>query len=165
MDSTEELLTRFELVTSSLPRTRSTTELQQQTGQRPERSKRQAPRQRKPASEALAGSNLEICLWSLPLFGQRFEFAETLTEKRVKGIEPSSQAWKASALPLSYTRSRGRAAIIPNTEVQETISASEACRDLGLVNSGSEFTGFARDGSGRIRTCEGIATRFTVWPL
>src|ERR1051326_3070881 len=26
--------------------------------------------------------------------------------KRVKGIEPSSSAWKAVALPLSYTRSR-----------------------------------------------------------
>ena len=25
-------------------------------------------------------------------------------EKRVKGIEPSSVAWKATALPLSYTR-------------------------------------------------------------
>ena len=24
--------------------------------------------------------------------------------ERVEGIEPSSQAWKASALPLSYTR-------------------------------------------------------------
>ena len=26
------------------------------------------------------------------------------TEKRVKGIEPSQPAWKAGALPLSYTR-------------------------------------------------------------
>jgi hypothetical protein len=26
--------------------------------------------------------------------------------ERVKGIEPSSSAWKAVALPLSYTRER-----------------------------------------------------------
>src|SRR5262249_44767583 len=29
--------------------------------------------------------------------------------ERVKGIEPSSSAWKAVALPLSYTRTRGSA--------------------------------------------------------
>jgi hypothetical protein len=28
--------------------------------------------------------------------------------ERVKGIEPSSSAWKAVALPLSYTRGAGR---------------------------------------------------------
>ena len=28
--------------------------------------------------------------------------------KRVKGIEPSYSAWKAAALPLSYTRKTGR---------------------------------------------------------
>jgi hypothetical protein len=27
--------------------------------------------------------------------------------ERVKGIEPSSSAWKAVALPLSYTRTEG----------------------------------------------------------
>jgi hypothetical protein len=27
-----------------------------------------------------------------------------VAKKRVKGIEPSSLAWKAMALPLSYTR-------------------------------------------------------------
>jgi hypothetical protein len=31
------------------------------------------------------------------------------TLERVKGIEPSSSAWKAVALPLSYTRTRGSA--------------------------------------------------------
>src|SRR5262249_23835186 len=31
--------------------------------------------------------------------------------ERVKGIEPSSSAWKAVALPLSYTRTRGISAI------------------------------------------------------
>jgi hypothetical protein len=29
------------------------------------------------------------------------------TLERVKGIEPSYSAWKAAALPLSYTRARG----------------------------------------------------------
>ena len=36
--------------------------------------------------------------------------------ERVKGIEPSSSAWKAVALPLSYTRffvSRAKAAKLP----------------------------------------------------
>ena len=28
--------------------------------------------------------------------------------ERVKGIEPSSQAWEAHILPLNHTRSRGR---------------------------------------------------------
>ena len=59
----------FEPMTSSLPRTRSTTELQQhwQTGV----------------------TNL---------------FYDALFDERVKGIEPSQPAWKAGALPLSYTR-------------------------------------------------------------
>ena len=30
-----------------------------------------------------------------------------LVLERVKGIEPSYSAWKAAALPLSYTRARG----------------------------------------------------------
>jgi hypothetical protein len=32
--------------------------------------------------------------------------------ERVKGIEPSSSAWKAVALPLSYTRKRLRSAFV-----------------------------------------------------
>jgi hypothetical protein len=32
-----------------------------------------------------------------------------LKMERVKGIEPSSSAWKAVALPLSYTRTGGSA--------------------------------------------------------
>ena len=34
-------------------------------------------------------------------------------QKRVKGIEPSSSAWKAIALPLSYTREANDEARIP----------------------------------------------------
>jgi hypothetical protein len=32
--------------------------------------------------------------------------------ERVKGIEPSSSAWKAVALPLSYTRVRGPGSVV-----------------------------------------------------
>ena len=37
--------------------------------------------------------------------------AETEELERVAGIEPAYEAWKATALPLSYTRSRGPHAI------------------------------------------------------
>ena len=33
---------------------------------------------------------------------------QQLVDKRVKGIEPSYSAWKAAALPLSYTRGKNR---------------------------------------------------------
>ena len=36
--------------------------------------------------------------------GRSTKFSLLLPKKRVKGIEPSSVAWKATALPLSYTR-------------------------------------------------------------
>src|SRR5438876_9663459 len=58
-----ELLLGIEPRTSSLPRTRSTAELQ-----------------------------------------QRSSTTHPAARERVKGIEPSSPAWKAGALPLSYTR-------------------------------------------------------------
>jgi hypothetical protein len=57
------------------------------------------------------------------------------TLERVKGIEPSSSAWKAVALPLSYTRK--------------------------LANSVAS-TVHAKNGGCRIRTYEGSAIRFTV---
>jgi hypothetical protein len=40
--------------------------------------------------------------------GEHDEFAQhrMKTLERVKGIEPSYSAWKAAALPLSYTRAR-----------------------------------------------------------
>jgi hypothetical protein len=38
----------------------------------------------------------------------RFRVAKSLKRlERVKGIEPSYSAWKAAALPLSYTRAGG----------------------------------------------------------
>jgi hypothetical protein len=71
-----ELLMGLEPMTSSLPRTRSTTELQQ------------------PMFFGVTGSS-----WSSSGSG-----LVRRMKKRVEGIEPSSLAWKAIALPLSYTR-------------------------------------------------------------
>jgi hypothetical protein len=59
------------------------------------------------------------------------------------GIEPTLPAWKAGTLPLSYTRGFSHRAASSNP-VQPNRT---------------------RHGWSRIRTCEGIATRFTVWPL
>ena len=41
-----------------------------------------------------------------------------LPAKRVKGIEPSSVAWKATALPLSYTRIRAAQVAAPARSCQ-----------------------------------------------
>jgi hypothetical protein len=44
--------------------------------------------------------------------GFAIEAAERRRLERVKGIEPSSSAWKAVALPLSYTRDHYRLAFV-----------------------------------------------------
>ena len=44
------------------------------------------------------------------------------TLERVKGIEPSYSAWKAAALPLSYTRA-GRSTITPGERPQPARAA------------------------------------------
>ena len=72
-------LARIERATSPLPRECSTTELQRRYFQTNPKFAARAPLH--PVPRATFG-HLE----------------------RVKGIEPSSSAWKASALPLSYTR-------------------------------------------------------------
>lgn len=99
------------------------------------------------------------------------------------GIEPTPPAWKAGALPLSYTRSSQPA--IP-TRIQQTLlpgrqlfSATNSATQTPLTagthaplqhhihrvfNNHSPFA-IANHGGSRIRTCEGRATRFTVWPL
>src|ERR1017187_9816286 len=61
--------------------------------------------------------------------------------ERVKGIEPSSSAWKAVALPLSYTRGTRR------TFTNDTARRAKV------------------GGRGRTRTYEGIASGFKVLPL
>ena len=59
--------------------------------------------------------------------------------ERVKGIEPSQPAWKAGALPLSYTRISYNCNFIRNI------------KKIG--------------GDERIRTTESIANGFTVRPI
>ena len=61
-------------------------------------------------------------------FGDRKEQVE-----RVKGIEPSPPAWKAGALPLSYTRGNltcqwwvGLVGLEPTTSTSQTSRASQA---------------------------------------
>ena len=41
---------------------------------------------------------------SLPRKCSTTELQQPVAKERVKGIEPSYSAWKAAALPLSYTR-------------------------------------------------------------
>ena len=64
--------------------------------------------------------------------------------ERVKGIEPSQPAWKAGALPLSYTRTFGRPAFIK------------------VLLS---WTSLLFGGDERIRTTESKANGFTVRPI
>ena len=67
--------------------------------------------------------------------------------ERVKGIEPSSSAWKAVALPLSYTR------LLPSGSITQPSQAPNPCRAVS-------------DGGGSwIRTNVGIANGFTARPF
>ncbi len=47
---------------------------------------------------------LEPMTSSLPRKCSTTELQQRIDRERVKGIEPSQPAWKAGALPLSYTR-------------------------------------------------------------
>src|SRR5262245_51134079 len=68
--------------------------------------------------------------------------------ERVRGIEPPSSAWKAVALPLSYTRPGTRLLFTPRPRLR-TFSPCPPS-----------------DGGGsRTRTYEGEASGFTVRPL
>ncbi len=59
--------------------------------------------------------------------------------ERVKGIEPSSSAWKAEVLPLNYTRMRYKIIMLYNTRtLSHTASTSSslfivACASRQLV--------------------------------
>src|SRR5665213_1404958 len=82
-----------------------------------------------------------------------YKQSQVVRLERVKGIEPSSSAWKAVALPLSYTRLR-----------QSFRRASPP--DLGSRLAEPERpSGAKAGGRGRTRTYEGIASGFTVRPL
>ncbi len=75
--------------------------------------------------------------------------------ERVKGIEPSSSAWKAVALPLSYTR-RARTAARGVTLNVRHIPGTPTRFRHGAGRIG---------GGGWIRTNVGVANGFTVRPL
>src|SRR3954463_11986155 len=83
--------------------------------------------------------SLSLLLLSVPPIGKSTGCFQTL--ERVKGIEPSSSAWKAVALPLSYTRL------------------------IRVAFSSSFFACLAVGGGGWFRTNVGVANGFTVRPL
>ena len=129
-----ELLTRLELVTSSLPRKCSTTELQQPKKPMPASRNKSSNQHKAPAiGDLKAKKETQSPLFWNPsarFFRQKkneSRFARlfrasaassrsTLSSEtkglhfaegemeRVKGIEPSCTAWKAVVLPLNYTR-------------------------------------------------------------
>ena len=71
--------------------------------------------------------------------------------KRVEGIEPSSLAWKAIALPLSYTR---------RAERRRAVVAR------GRAGAGRDIAERTVTGECRIRTCEGISHQiYSLTPL
>ena len=93
-------------------------------------------------------------VWS-ELFCQRFCVADD--EKRVEGIEPSSLAWKAIALPLSYTRVEPAKAAGPNQATKTRTQLPSQAAEAGCGG---------KTGECRIRTCEGISHQiYSLTPL
>src|SRR5215831_732865 len=94
--------------------------------------------------------------------GKFFEGARKClkTLERVKGIEPSSSAWKAVALPLSYTRAR---------EALHASPPSPRLRRVAFAISrlaSRSAAGAKAGGGGRTRTYEGVSQRIyrrLVW--
>jgi len=74
--------------------------------------------------------------------------------ERVKGIEPSSSAWKAVALPLSYTR-------IPPPALVSSARYRYVKAGVPIEAARAAKIG----GGGWIRTNVGVANGFTVRPL
>src|SRR5215831_12471607 len=73
--------------------------------------------------------------------------------ERVKGIEPSSSAWKAVALPLSYTRAREALHASPSSPRLRRVAFA-----IGRLASRSA-AGAKAGGGGRTRTYEGVSQR------
>ncbi len=103
---------------------------------------------------------------------------ELSTEERVMGIEPTPPAWKAGALPLSYTRNifgsasesatEGTPRYKSPTDPDRALPRPKSIRLTSLhLNQQKNYDRLIQNehGGSRIRTCEGRATRFTVWPL
>jgi hypothetical protein len=76
-----------------------------------------------------------------------------LNTERVKGIEPSSSAWKAVALPLSYTRARESPHASPPSPRLRRLAFA-----IGRLASRSA-AGAKAGGGGRTRTYEGVSQR------
>ena len=135
-----ELLTGLEPVASSLPRKCSTTELQQQ-----------AP------PSALMSTKREGVLSHT----EARKRCRVIVE-RAMGIEPTCTAWKAVVLPLNYARlgwvldgGRHHVGVASTNSDHHSVShdLTSFWRDLSSAGGGGES---------RIRTCEGVAIRFTV---
>ena len=77
------------------------------------------------------------------------------------GIEPTCPAWKAGALPLSYTRGRLLCGSLRNRFLLNRVEFEI----LGQPCDWRRVFQFKSSGGRRIRTSEGCATRFTVWPI
>src|SRR5262245_5158241 len=85
--------------------------------------------------------------------------------ERVKGIEPSSSAWKAVALPLSYTRTRSslhtkdRRPALANRLARRRASTIERLRRACLRLTSRSAERAKAGGGGRTRTYEGVSQR------
>src|SRR5262245_45511308 len=85
--------------------------------------------------------------------------------ERVKGIEPSSSAWKAVALPLSYTRTRSslhtkdRRPALANRLARRGASTIERLRRACLRLTSRSAERAKAGGGGRTRTYEGVSQR------
>src|SRR3977135_544599 len=71
-----------------------------------ERASASSPGHMASAYQQIAVSHWEYLLFAYETLrvGERFNRPAKKRLERVKGIEPSYSAWKAAALPLSYTR-------------------------------------------------------------
>src|SRR5262245_54053593 len=87
--------------------------------------------------------------------------------ERVKGIEPSSSAWKAVALPLSYTRTRNslhtkdRRPTLADRLARRRASTIKRLRRASLRPrlASRSAEGAKAGGGGRTRTYEGVSQR------
>ena len=87
---------------------------------------------------------------------------EPPTQERVKGIEPSSPAWKAGALPLSYTRKSLAVAFdtISTKQSHPPLSPRDHCPESQLSGK------LGKSGECRIRTYEGRSQQiYSLSPL
>ena len=84
--------------------------------------------------------------------------------ERVAGIEPAYSAWKAAALPLSYTRNRQRQIGRARAGRQSRSGDNLVCLVPHACSRavGPETQGRKDGGGGWIRTSVGLANGFTV---